>query len=66
MRTKTAVFKKLVVRRHGEKLYENGLQQRFFCNYFRHFLHHFKNRNICHVLHWYASLVKSLLKFVLI
>ena len=34
--------------------------------FFRHLLRHFKNCNICHVLHWYASLVKILLKFELI
>ena len=38
----------------------------FFKLYFRHFLRQFKNRNICHVWQWYASLVKILSKFELI
>ena len=45
------------VRRRGLKSYENGLQKKVFCLYFRHFLRRFKDCKIYCVLHLYASLV---------
>ena len=77
MRTKTTVFQKrawviqLGVKSKGVRgrgliaLWKNTPQKRFFL-FFWHLLRHLKNCNICHVLHWYPSLVKILLKFELI
>ena len=77
MRTKTTVFQKLawVIQLGGKSkgvrgrgliaLWKNTPQKRFFL-FFWHLLRHLKNCNICHVLHWYPSLVKILLKFELI
>ena len=47
-------------------LWKMGYKNRVFCLYFWHLLSRLKNCKICHVLHWYASLVQVFLKFELI